>query len=150
MPMYALQIPFATPAFDEWLALRDEVLRKPLGLKFHLKDIAEEWDAIHLGCYSDQGLLLGGLILHPLSDEVVKMRQVAVRPDARGQGTGTHLAKAAEKLAFELGFRQMILHAREEAVPFYKKLHYKIVGKPFTEVGIRHRKMKKELRSSKK
>ncbi len=148
--MYILQIPFATPAFDEWLALRDEVLRKPLGLKFHLKDIAQEWDSIHLACYSDQGLLLGGLVLKPLSDEEIKMRQVAVKPEAQGKGVGTHLAKAAEKLAFELGFRQMTLHAREEAVSFYKKLGYKITGKPFTEVNIPHRKMKKSLRSSKK
>ncbi len=139
--MYVVQVPFATPAFDEMLALRDRVLRQPLGLKFHLKDIAEEWDAIHLACYADNGTLLGCLTLQPLDEDTIKMRQVAVAPEYQKQGIGKKLVAAAEKRALQLGFRQITLHARKEAVAFYKKLGYKTIGKPFEEVGILHRQM---------
>jgi len=143
--MYVVQVPFASPPFDELLALRDQVLRQPLGLQFHLKDIAEEWDSIHLASYSDSGQLLGGLVLKPLDEETIKMRQVAVLPMAQKKGVGSFLVREAEKLAYTLGFRQMHLHARQEAVSFYKKLGYNKQGKPFTEVGIRHYAMSKKL-----
>ncbi len=143
--MYVVQVPFASPAFDELLALRDQVLRKPLGLRFHLKDISEEWRDIHLACYADNGQLLAGLVLKPLDAETIKMRQVAVLPNAQKKGVGTFLVREAEKMTYALGFRQMNLHARKEAVPFYKKLGYSTQGKPFTEVGIKHYAMYKKL-----
>ena len=56
------------------------------------------------------------------------MRQVAVVGDLQGQGIGTALVKRSEAMARELGFRRMILHARETAVAFYEKLGYTKVG----------------------
>jgi predicted GNAT family N-acyltransferase len=42
----------------------------------------------------------------------------------------------------------MVLNARDTAIPFYLHLGYELVGEPFVEVGIPHRKMRKALRSS--
>jgi ribosomal protein S18 acetylase RimI-like enzyme len=66
------------------------------------------------------------------------MRQLAVDEEARGRGIGRMMVRYAEDLARELGFRRMVLHAREPAVPFYELLSYTRVGDRFTEVTIPH------------
>jgi predicted GNAT family N-acyltransferase len=44
-----------------------------------------------------------------------------------------------------LGYHRIELHARDTAVPFYKKMNYSISGSVFKEVGIDHFFMSKEL-----
>lgn len=126
------------------VALRDRVLRKPLGLEFTQQELLAEDGQWHLALFAgDQ--VMACLVLVPLDGGEVKMRQVAVDPDAQGQGLGRRLVEGSERLSRERGFGLMTLHARETAIPFYERLGYAVVGEPFTEVGIPHRKMKKEL-----
>lgn len=139
------QIEFGTPEYDQAVALRYEVLRKPLGLEYTPEQLAQEYDQIHLCAYDAAYRLLGYLNLTPQSPEVFKMRQVAVAPEAQGKGIGAKLVSASEQLARQLGARRIALHARQTAVPFYLKLNYQIEGDPFEEVGIPHRYMAKEL-----
>jgi len=51
----------------------------------------------------------------------------------------------AEKWAKENGYTRIFCHAREVAVPFYKKSGYTIFGEKFEEVGIPHYKMEKMI-----
>ena len=81
----------------------------------------------------------------PLADGDVQMRQVAVVPDLQGQGIGKALVEHSEALARRLGFRRLVLHARETAVPFYEKLGYAKLGDGFVEVTIPHWAMEKRL-----
>ena len=143
--MQILEIQFGTPEFDDAVRLRYDVLRKPLGLEFTTEQLASEFDNFHLAAYDDTGFLVGYLNLTPVDDERVKMRQVAVRPECQGGGVGKGLVIASEAFAVRLGFKKMVLHARETAVPFYQKLNYKIVGERFEEVSIPHFLMKKTL-----
>lgn len=143
--MYCEIIEFGTPEFDEAVRLRYEVLRKPLHMEFDPADIAAEYDSIHIGCYSDQNILIGILILKPLSDNVVKMRQVAVSDKVQNKGIGTFLVTESEKIAQWEGFKRIELHARMPAVPFYEKLDYQKSGNVFKEVGIDHFFMSKDL-----
>lgn len=143
--MYCCPLDFASPAFDESVALRDAALRKPLGLSFTVEQLAEEWSSWHLGAYDEHSLLSGILVLRPISDEEVKMRQVAVAESFRGQGIGSLLVAYSEVFAKRQGFSLMTLHARQTAVPFYTALGYEVVGDPFEEVSLPHRKMKKSL-----
>lgn len=138
-------IDFGTPAFDEALSLRNEILRIPLDLQFDTKDISEEWDSYHLACYDPVNKLLGCLTLKPQDDGEIKMRQVAVKEDEQKNGVGTALVAESEKFCSQCGFKKMVLHARKESVPFYKKIGYKTQGKMFEEVGIPHYKMYKNL-----
>ena len=139
------EIEFGTPEYDEAVQLRYEVLRKPLGLEYTPEQLAAEFDQRHLVATADNGVLLGYLNLTPVDAATVKMRQVAVAPDAQGKGVGTLLVHGSEALAGRLGFQQIVLHARETAVPFYLRLGYEQVGDRFEEVGIPHFKMKKQL-----
>ena len=143
--MQIYQIQFGTPEFDQAVRLRQRLLREPLGLEFSAEQFDEEYKEFHLAAFSNRGELVGYLNLTPLSDEEVKMRQVAVDPGCQGKGVGKALVLASEALARQAGFKRIILHARETAIPFYLKLDYSKFGKPFTEVTIPHMKMKKVL-----
>jgi predicted GNAT family N-acyltransferase len=143
--MQILEIQFGTPEFDDAVRLRYAVLRKPLGMEYTAEQIAAEYDQYHLAAYADSGILIGYLNLTPYQNDQVKMRQVAVDPASQGSGVGKALVAASEAFAHQRGFRKMILHARETAVPFYLKLGYEIVGERFEEVTIPHFRMEKVL-----
>src|SRR5690606_12136271 len=127
------------------VALRNEVLRKPLNLQFAAEQLAEEWQDIHFVCFDRSDTILACMVFTPKEKDLVKMRQVAVLPELQGKGIGSRFVKASELFARWSGFKKIELNARNSAVPFYEKLGYKKVGAKFTEVGIPHFKMEKKL-----
>lgn len=132
--------------YREELELRNEVLRKPLGLNLYEEDLSQEWEQYHIGLF-DSGRLLGVLILVPLGTDF-RMRQFAVTADSRGMGVGRRLILFAEKFVREKGGTRIWFHARKTAVPFYEKQGYKTVGAPFVELSVPHIEMEKELVSA--
>jgi len=143
--VFTLLIDFGTPAYDDAVKLRDDILRKPLGLEFTAEYLAAEYNMIHLVCYNERHELLGCLSLSPQENNEIKMRQVAVREDCQGKGIGQLMVADSETIAREKGFTKMTLHARHTAIPFYKKLQYTKKGRAFTEVTVKHYKMEKKL-----
>ncbi len=138
-------IDFGTPEYDESVALRYVILRKPLGLEYTPEQLSAEWSDTHLAAFDATGKMQGILILTPVGDQEIKMRQVAVAADQQGRGVGTALVAASESLAKNLNFKRITLHARETAVPFYLHLGYQLVGDKFEEVGIPHFSMEKMM-----
>jgi predicted GNAT family N-acyltransferase len=143
--MKLCEIEFGTPAYDEAVKLRYKVLKEPLGLDFTPEQLAEEFDQIHLATYTEGLALCAYLLLTPHSGTTIQMRQVAVEPGLQKKGIGKKLVAFSESWSITHGYTEMILHARDTAVPFYLKLGYKKSGKPFEEVGIEHWLMKKNL-----
>lgn len=133
-----------TPEYEATVALRFKVLREPLGLTFTQEQLATEASDLHCALWETTDLL-ACLILSPLAEGEIKMRQVAVRPDLQGKGLGRILVEFSEATARDRGYQDMVLNARDTAVPFYLRLGYELEGDPFTEVGIPHRKMRKRL-----
>lgn len=138
------QIDWDSPEYGEELDLRNRILRVPLGMNLFDENLDREKNDFHLGAFAE-GKLVGVLILTPVSDQVLKMRQVAIEFDFQGRGVGKELVQFSEKFALKRGFSKLELHARDSAVAFYLKLKYQPVGEEFTEVGIPHRKMEKDL-----
>jgi predicted GNAT family N-acyltransferase len=138
------EFPFGTLEYETSVGLRYGVLRAPLGLKLGPDERREEATLIHLGAFEGERLV-GCLMLHDRGDGSVRMRQVAIAMDRQRSGIGRKLVAFSETHARELGLREMILHARDTAVPFYEKLGYESFGEPFEEVTIPHRKMRKTL-----
>ncbi len=136
-------IEFRGAHFSEWLDLRNEVLRAPLGLDLADENLEVEASQHHLVGFDD-GRLVGGLILAP-AGESMKMRQVAVAPFYQRQGLGKRLVHYSEDFARARGVQCITLHARDSAVSFYEGLGYSIEGDPFEEIGIPHRAMRKRL-----
>ena len=133
-----------TKEYDETVALRDEVLREPLGLAFSQEELAGEKDSFHLAS-RDGDQLVACLVLKPLDEKRLMMRQLAVREDFLKKGFGRELVNYAESFARERGYGEILLHARETALGFYQKLGYEAEGDSFTEVGLPHLAMRKKL-----
>lgn len=137
-------VEYGSKLYEELVALRHEVLRKPLGLFFTDEQLAAEKDFIHFGAF-DEDELVGTLQLVPEAHGRMKMKQVAVDSARQGQGIGAIMVQAAEEFARDKGFIIMYCHARDLAVPFYERLGYRCVGDMFEEVTIPHWEMEKRL-----
>ena len=130
--------------YDEALTLRRAVLRAPLGLDFAPADLAREAGDTHLAAYV-QNRLAGTVVMTPQETGKVKLRQMAVAEDMRGQAVGQQLLAAFEDHARALGVKTVILTARTTARGFYTRHGYETDDVVFTEVTIPHIRMWKAL-----
>lgn len=146
--MYVTQVDFGSPGFDELVYLRDLLLRKPIGLEFTPEDLSIEYTSTHLAAYTDDDKLLGTLVMKPLENGQIKMRQVAVFPQYQKKGVGQLMVAASEDFSNENGYKEIVLSARVPAVPFYQRLGYEVVSKKYKEVGIDHFKMSKKIKQT--
>jgi predicted GNAT family N-acyltransferase len=143
--MTVILIDFGTPEYDEAVAIRYEILRKPIGLQFSVAQLEKEWQDLHFVCYNERSEMLGCMILNIIDEHTLKMRQVAVKERSQGAGVGKALVEAAEAYAQLNGYQTIELNARDTAIPFYERLGYQIISETFTEVGIDHKKMIKKI-----
>lgn len=138
------QVLHLSKEYDDCVRLRDEVLRKPLGLSFSKEELLAEDQQVHLACYNSDELV-ACLALIIVDQSTLKMRQVAVKPHLQGMGYGKQLVHFSESFAKKNAFSRMMLHARKSAVPFYNRMGYNVDGNVFNEVGLPHFKMYKKL-----
>lgn len=138
-------VDYDSSLYHDAVALRDEILRRPLGLRFSTEDLDREVDDLHCVGTDRDGALLACLVLTPVDDRTVRMRQVAVASSVQRRGFGRDLVRYSESVAQNAGFVEMKLHARDTAIPFYIALGYNLVGPEFVEVGIPHRRMVRTL-----
>jgi predicted N-acetyltransferase YhbS len=139
------QIDHGTNEYLQMVNLRDNVLRRPLGLSFSHDELAKEKDEILIACMDD-GEMLGCCMLVKVDNETVRLRQMAVAPNLHGKGIGASIINFAENLARDKGFKTMTMHARDTAIGFYGKFGYAIKGKQFIEVNVPHHVMEKALK----
>jgi predicted GNAT family N-acyltransferase len=137
-------IDHGTKEYQQMVNLRNEILRKPLGLSFDKEELDKEKDDILMGAFEDDRLL-GCCLLTRMDAFTVRLRQMAVPNNMQGKGVGRALMIFAENIARDLGYRKLCMHARQTAVGFYQKLGYSITGEPFEEVTIPHYIMEKAL-----
>ena len=138
------QIDHGTPEYLKMVNLRDNVLRKPLGLTFNHDELMAEKDDILIACMDDEDIL-GCCILVKVSSSIVRLRQMAVPDNLHGRGIGASIITFAENMARDKGYKLMTLHARDSAIGFYEKFGYHIKGNQFREVNLPHHVMEKNL-----
>jgi len=126
------------------VSLRNEILRKPLGLTFDEAELEKEKEDILMGAFEDDRLL-GCCLLTRVDAITVRLRQMAVPNNMQGKGVGRALMIFAENIARDLGYKKLVMHARVTALGFYEKLGYSTNGKEFVEVTIPHYIMEKSL-----
>lgn len=136
------EIRYGSEEYKSELELRDEVLRKPLGMSLYIENLEGEKHDTHIGAFINN-VLVGVLILTKLSKEDIKMRQFAVDEAFRTQKIGTKMINYAEEYSKNNGYNTIVLNARKTAVGFYEKLGYKKTGNEFLEINIPHYKMLK-------
>ncbi|MDO1450408.1 GNAT family N-acetyltransferase [Rhodocytophaga aerolata] len=132
--------------FDRYYQLRWEILRKPWGQPKGSEVTTEEDSCIHAMVLADSGEILGVARLQFNSPQTAQVRFVAVAQQAQGKGVGKLLMEYLEKVAKEKGATEVVLDARENAVPFYKKINYQVTEKTYLLFNeIQHYRMVKKL-----
>ena len=137
-------IDHGTSEYRQMIKLRDDLLRKPLGLSFTNEELEKEKENMLIGAFDDDDIL-GCCKLVEQDPTTVRLRQMAVLNDLQGKGIGKALTIFAENIARDHGYKIMNMHARKNVVGFYEKMGYKVVGDEFIEITISHYVMEKEL-----
>ena len=106
---------------------------------------ALEWDgrdgsAVHLIAESEDGAAIGTARLLP-SGQIGRM---AVVPDWRKRGVGTHLLAELLRIAGDEAFPTPFLNAQTKVTRFYAALGFESVGDGFEEAGIPHQRMERK------
>src|SRR5215469_14900549 len=125
-------IDHGTIEYQQMVRLRNDMLRKPLGLHFEEIELEREKDDVLMGAFED-GRILGCCLLTKVNDRTMRLRQMAVPNNLQGKGIGRALMIFAENIARDLGYKTLIMHARKTAVGFYQKFGYAIAGEEFIE-----------------
>ena len=137
-------IDYGSKEYQQMVKLRDDILRKPLGLSFDQQELEKEKDNMLIGAFEDDDML-GCCMLVEEKPGIVRLRQMAVLNDLQGKGIGRALMNFAENLARDNGYKILSMHARKNAIGFYEKMGYKVSGDEFIEVTIPHYVMEKVL-----
>ena len=141
-----VQFEWGTELYAKAVNLRDKILRKPLGMHFTQEQLEKEKDYFHIGLLDENEKMISVLYLMPVDEKTIQLKQMAVDNDVQKNGFGRLLVEYALIFSALKGFEQMILHARIEAVGFYEKLNFQIIGDKFLEIGIEHYKMIKKIK----
>lgn len=137
-------VEFGSELYKQSVALREKILRYPLGLHFTSKALEQDKNCIHIVAL-DNKKVIGTTVLNPIDKDTIKIRQVAVDYDYRKQNIGKKLMEYAEEVSRKRGYKTAILHARYYVIKFYQKLGYKDIGDEFIEIGIPHLLMIKNI-----
>jgi N-acetylglutamate synthase-like GNAT family acetyltransferase len=133
---------------SEWkayYALRFNVLREPWNQPLGSEVLADEDQAIHAIAQED-GEVLGVARMHESAEKQGQVRCVATATSAQGKGIGKAIMAYLEDQAKAKGWTEIVLEARENAVPFYQRIGYTIIAESYLLFGeIQHYRMKKAL-----
>ena len=135
---------YGSKEYQQMVKLRDDMLRKPLGLGFSALELENEKENMLIGAFEDEDML-GCCMLVEEKGDTVRLRQVAVLNDLQGKGIGRALINFAENLARDRGYKIISMHARKGTTVFFEKMGYKITSPEFMEITIQHYIMQKQL-----
>jgi N-acetylglutamate synthase-like GNAT family acetyltransferase len=130
--------------FERYRYLRWKVLRAPHNQpRITEEDDAGDKDFPIMVCEVD-GIPIGVGRAHFISEDQAQIRSISVEEEWSGKGIGTIILKELEKIITAKGAKRIIIHARNNAVEFYKKNGYKAVEPSYTLFGeIEHTLMDK-------
>ncbi|QDT13781.1 GNAT family N-acetyltransferase [Planctomycetes bacterium K23_9] len=143
--MQFIEMTWRSKYYNAEIQLRDELLRRPLGLTFTAPQLAAESEELRWGVI-DKEELIAVVLGKPISQTAIKLRQMAVAAEHQRRGVGRFLLENVERDLVGKGFQRIELNARDVAQGFYDSLGYVTEGERFVEVGIPHFRMVKSLR----
>jgi len=140
-----IKSPKSQDEWDNYYRLRFKILREPWNQPLGSEILADESEAIH-AMVTEKDEIIGVARMHRSGEFQGQVRCVAVSKEAQGKGVGKALMKHLELRAREMGIEEIVLEARENAVPFYKTLGYEIEKESYLLFGeIQHYRMKKQI-----
>lgn len=125
--MIEVKKPASEQDWDAYYDLRYRILREPLGKERGSERNEGDETGIHFTLV-ENNVFIAVARLDSVDETVCQARFVAVESHLQGKGYGRKIMTALENEARNLGYRKMILHARDYALPFYERLGYTLVG----------------------
>ena len=143
--MLEIKSPVTDSDWKAYYALRFNVLREPWNQPLGSEVLADEDQVIHAIAVKD-GVVLGVARMHESAEKQGQVRCVATATAAQGKGIGKAIMAYLEEKAKQKGWTEIVLEARENAVPFYQAIGYAIVAESYLLFGeIQHYRMQKSL-----
>ncbi len=143
--MYQASNPISSEDFKAYYKLRFDVLRKPWNQPLG-SEIDKDEDTSHHAFIKHNNEVLAVCRMQLNSPEIAQLRFMAVDPKMQGKGLGKIIIQFLEEKSNQIGAEKMILHARENAVRFYKSCGYSIIEKSYLLFDeIQHYLMEKKL-----
>ena len=143
--MLEIKSPQTDADWNAYYALRFSVLREPWNQPIGSEVLADEDQAIH-AIAVENGEVLGVARMHESDEKQGQVRCVATATKAQGKGIGKAIMAYLEEKAKQKGWTEIVLEARENAVPFYQAIGYSIVAESYLLFGeIQHYRMQKSL-----
>ncbi len=140
-----IKAPITDSEWKAYYALRFNVLREPWNQPPGSEVLADEDQAIHAIAVEGEEVL-GVARMHESSPNQGQVRCVAIATAAQGKGIGKAIMAYLEDQAKTKGWTEIVLEARENAVPFYEKIRYTIIAESYLLFGeIQHYRMSKTL-----
>jgi predicted GNAT family N-acyltransferase len=124
--------------------IRTRVFQEEQGIAAELEFDGLDATAIHLLAYLNEEAV-GTTRIREIDANTSKIERLAVLPVARKQGVGRELMIAALKAIAQQHKSLAIVHAQAYIAPLYQQLGFDMVGEEFSEAGIPHVKMIKQL-----
>jgi predicted GNAT family N-acyltransferase len=142
-----IRTPVTESEFEAYYALRWRILRAPWNQPPGSEKDEFESEAIHLAAWDNTGRLVGVGRLHRIVGNSGQIRYMAVDPEERGHGVGRAILCELEGRAIKSEIEEIKLNSRRDAVPFYEKNGYQVLGPAPTLFGaIPHFEMWRRLR----
>ena len=146
-PITIERITIDNPLYQAERELRNKILLRPIGIPDYSWEMYDRksWHFVAL----NRDRLIGCVVLVPLDETNHKAQliQMAVDKSMQGKGIGSKIVRELLTFAKAQGLTEVTCHARQEAVPFYRKFQFEVYDEPFKEVGLIHRHMKIDLYS---
>jgi predicted GNAT family N-acyltransferase len=143
--MLEVKIPKTEQEWESYYDLRYRILREPLGKERGSERNDGDENGIHFSLYENEQLIAVAR-MDQVDETTCQARFVAVESNLQGKGYGREIMSALENKAVRLGYKTLILHARDYALPFYEKLGYTLVGPSYKLFDVlQHFEMYKEL-----
>lgn len=125
------------------LELRHDVFCVEQGVPEHEELDGRDHDGIHLVAIHGGEVVATCRLL--MIGSTAQFSRLAVRESMRRRGIATALLEMSDEETRALGGRRIVLHAQTYAQDLYEQAGYRPRGRMFTEAGIDHIAMEKQL-----
>jgi len=140
-----LSSPKTKHEFEDYFELRWRILRKPWNEPQGSEQDDDEDSSYHLMA-TENDKVIGVARLQIINNNSAQLRYMAVDNNHQKQGVGRSVIEHLEAYAKQHGVSELFLHARDNALLFYKKLGYEITEKSYLLFNsVQHYKMCKKL-----
>jgi GNAT superfamily N-acetyltransferase len=140
-----IRTPQTASEWEQYYDLRYRILREPLGKERGSERNEGDETGTHFALF-ERGIILGVARLDKVDSEICQVRFVAIETEIQGEGYGKKLMNEIEQEGERMGYKKMILHARDYALPFYEKLNYTLIRASYKLFDVlQHFEMHKNL-----